>query len=131
MRTPRRSRVPYLPIVVGACLIAVAGYAVFSWWAVFVARDATMTGDVIGTWKSFAVLAFGFWLGSSSAGTGRPIRVAQLLLQLLTTIVKHAPCCNLPAADLAANKAADAGGRVLQILLALFGDLQAVGKMQR
>mgnify|MGYP001199192560 CR=1 FL=1 len=68
MRTPRRSRVPYLPIVVGACLIAVAGYAVFSWWAVFVARDATMTGDVIGTWKSFAVLAFGFWLGSSSAG---------------------------------------------------------------
>jgi len=23
---------------------------------------------VIGTWKSFAVLAFGFWLGSSSGG---------------------------------------------------------------
>lgn len=65
---PKKGRVPYLPIVVGACLIAVAGYAVFSYWAVFVAGDATMTGDVIGTWKSFAVLAFGFWLGSSSAG---------------------------------------------------------------
>ncbi|KAF6266248.1 hypothetical protein COO60DRAFT_1632904 [Scenedesmus sp. NREL 46B-D3] len=36
------------------------------------------------------------------------------LLQLLTTNVQHAPCCNLPAADLAAIKAADAGGRVLQ-----------------
>lgn len=66
-----RNNIPYLPIVVAACLIAVAGYAVFSWWAVFVARDATMTGDVIGTWKSFAVLAFGFWLGSSSGGKAK------------------------------------------------------------
>lgn len=66
-----RNNIPYLPIVVGACLIAVTGYAVFSWWAVFVARDATMTGDVIGTWKSFAVLAFGFWLGSSSGGKAK------------------------------------------------------------
>lgn len=64
----RRRKIPYLPIVVGFCTAAIAGYAVFSYWAVFVARDATMTGDVIGTWKSFAVLAFGFWLGSSSAG---------------------------------------------------------------
>jgi hypothetical protein len=22
-----------------------------------------MTGDIIGTWKSFGVLAFGFWFG--------------------------------------------------------------------
>lgn len=66
-----RGHIPYLPIVVAACLIAVAGYAVFSWWAVFVARDAAMTGDVIGTWKSFAVLAFGFWLGSSSGGKAK------------------------------------------------------------
>lgn len=66
-----RRNIPYLPIVVGACLIAVTGYAVFSWWAVFIARDATMTGDVIGTWKSFAVLAFGFWLGSSSGGKAK------------------------------------------------------------
>lgn len=61
-------KIPYLPIVVSFCIAAIAGYAVFSYWAVFIARDATMTGDVIGTWKSFAVLAFGFWLGSSSAG---------------------------------------------------------------
>lgn len=64
-------RIPYLPIVVGFCIAAIAGYAVFSGWAVFIARDATMIGDVIGTWKSFAVLAFGFWLGSSSGGKAK------------------------------------------------------------
>lgn len=63
-----RNKIPYLPIVVAFCVAAIIGYSVFSYWAVFVARDATMIGDVIGTWKSFAVLAFGFWLGSSSGG---------------------------------------------------------------
>lgn len=60
--------VPHLRIVVGACIVAIAGYAVFSAWAVFYSTDAALRGDVIGTWKSFAVLAFGFWLGSSSGG---------------------------------------------------------------
>lgn len=63
-----RGKIPYLPIVVSFCAAAIIGYAVFSYWAVFVANDPAMTGDVIGTWKSFAVLAFGFWLGSSSGG---------------------------------------------------------------
>lgn len=67
----RRGKIPHLPIVVSFCVAAIVGYAVFSWWAVFIARDATMTGDVIGTWKSFAVLAFGFWLGSSSGGKAK------------------------------------------------------------
>jgi hypothetical protein len=61
-------RIPHLEVVVGACIAAIAGYAVFSAYAVIWLRDATMTGDIIGTWKSFAVLAFGFWLGSSSGG---------------------------------------------------------------
>lgn len=61
-------QIPHLSIVVGACIAAVAGYALFSIYAVVILRDATMTGDIIGTWKSFAVLAFGFWLGSSSGG---------------------------------------------------------------
>lgn len=67
----RKGDIPHLPIVVASCLIAVIGYAVFSGYAVFYAKDATMTGDVIGTWKSFAVLAFGFWLGSSSGGKSK------------------------------------------------------------
>jgi hypothetical protein len=60
--------IPYLRVVVGASLLAVAGYGIFSAWAVFSSTDAALRGDVIGTWKSFAVLAFGFWLGSSSGG---------------------------------------------------------------
>ena len=64
-------RIPHLPIVVAFCVAAVAGYAAFSWWVVFVEGDPAMTGDVIGTWKSFAVLAFGFWLGSSSGGKAK------------------------------------------------------------
>jgi hypothetical protein len=63
--------IPHLRIVVAACVAAIVGYAIFSAYVVIVLRDATMTGDTIGTWKSFAVLAFGFWLGSSSAGKAR------------------------------------------------------------
>lgn len=65
------NRVPHLHIVVAVCLAAVAGYAAFSAYAVIILKDATMTGDIIGTWKSFAVLAFGFWLGSSSGGKAK------------------------------------------------------------
>lgn len=61
-------KVPHLRIVVSFCIAGIIGYAVFSGWAVFYSNDAALRGDVIGTWKSFAVMAFGFWLGSSSAG---------------------------------------------------------------
>lgn len=63
--------IPHVRIVLGVCILAVAGYAFFSAYAVIVLRDATMTGDIIGTWKSFAVLAFGFWIGSSSGGKAK------------------------------------------------------------
>ncbi len=73
------TRIPHLRIVVMACVVAVIGYGFFSVWAVLYARDPTLIGDVIGTWKSFAVAAFSFWLGSSSAGKakdGEPAPVA-------------------------------------------------------
>lgn len=63
--------IPHLRVIIGACIAAVAGYAIFSAYAVIWLRDATMTGDVIGTWKSFAVAAFAFWLGSSSGGKAK------------------------------------------------------------
>lgn len=63
--------IPHLQIVIGVCVVAVAGYAFFSVYAVIFLRDATMTGDIIGTWKSFAVAAFAFWLGSSSGGKAK------------------------------------------------------------
>lgn len=61
-------KIPHLHIVLAASAAAIAGYAGFSIWAVIWSGDAALRGDVIGTWKSFAVLAFGFWLGSSSGG---------------------------------------------------------------
>ena len=63
--------IPHIRIVIGVCIVAVAGYAAFSFYAVVWLQDATMTGDVIGTWKSFAVAAFTFWLGSSSGGKAK------------------------------------------------------------
>jgi len=66
------TRIPHFWTVVFFCMVAIAGYAVFSGWAVFNSDDAALRGDVIGTWKSFAVLAFGFWLGSSSGSKMRP-----------------------------------------------------------
>lgn len=63
--------IPHMRLVVAFCLIAVIGYAGFSIWVVAFSADAAMTGDVIGTWKSFAVAAFAFWIGSSSGGKAK------------------------------------------------------------
>lgn len=63
--------VPHLRVVVGACLIAVVGYLGFSIFIMGWSSDAALKGDIVGTWKSFAVLAFGFWLGSSSGGKAK------------------------------------------------------------
>jgi hypothetical protein len=65
------AEIPHREIVVRFCVAAIAGYAIFSGWAVFWSSDAALRGDVIGTWKSFAVAAFAFWLGSSSGGKAK------------------------------------------------------------
>lgn len=65
------ARVPHLRIVVGFAIAAIVGYALFCAWAVVYLDDATMLGDIGGTWKSFATAAFFFWLGSSSGGKAR------------------------------------------------------------
>lgn len=63
--------IPHVRIIVAVCIAAMTGYGFFSVYAVAWLGDATMTGDVIGTWKSFAVAAFAFWLGSSSGGKAK------------------------------------------------------------
>ena len=65
-------KVPHYRTVIGFCAAAIIGYAVFSAWAVFYSSDAAIRGDVVGTWKSFAVGAFAFWIGSSSGGKTKP-----------------------------------------------------------
>jgi hypothetical protein len=52
------SGIPHLRVVIAVCIAAIGGYAVFSGWVVFHDKNATMIGDVIGTWKSFAVAGF-------------------------------------------------------------------------
>lgn len=66
-------RVPHLAIVVLFSALAVAGYALLSGYVMLSTTDAAMQGDITGTWKSFAVLAFGFWLGSSSGGKAKDV----------------------------------------------------------
>jgi hypothetical protein len=63
--------IPHLRIVVAFSHLAVVGYAAFSTYVVLVLKDAALTGDTIGTWKSFAVAGFFFWLGSSSGGKAK------------------------------------------------------------
>jgi hypothetical protein len=57
--------------VITFAIAAVLGYLFFSVWIVWRDADAAVIGDVIGTWKSFAVAAFAFWLGSSSGGKAK------------------------------------------------------------
>ena len=64
-------KVPHTAIVVTFCVAAVVGYAVLSGWAIWFAQSEALKGDVIGTWKSFAVGAFAFWIGASSGGKAK------------------------------------------------------------
>lgn len=64
-------KIPHWRIVIGFCLAAILGYAAASIWVVWYSGDAALRGDVIGTWKSFAVGAFAFWIGSSSGGKAK------------------------------------------------------------
>lgn len=57
--------IPHARTVLAFCIVAVLGYSLLSAWAVLWSDDAALRGDVIGTWKSFAVAAFTFWVGSS------------------------------------------------------------------
>jgi hypothetical protein len=72
------NQVPHVKIILAFCAFGLGGYALLSLWVVLVSKDATLLGDVIGTWKSFAVAAFTFWVGSSLGGkskdgpTGKP-----------------------------------------------------------
>ena len=63
--------IPHLRVVVAFSLLAMLGYAAFGTYVVLVSKDAALTGDVVGTWKSFAVAVIAFWIGSSSGGKAR------------------------------------------------------------
>ncbi len=58
-------RVPHVKVVIFFSVVTLIVYGGFSVYVFGWSNDAAMKGDVIGTWKSFAVAAVSFWIGSS------------------------------------------------------------------
>ena len=65
------NRIPYLPIVVAVSAFVLFGFAAVSAYVLIYTGDDVTKGNVIGTWQNFALLAVGFWLGSSSGGKSK------------------------------------------------------------
>jgi hypothetical protein len=65
------ARIPHLRIVVAVSAFVLAGFAVVSGYVIGWSDDEVTKGNIIGTWQNFALLAVGFWLGSSSAGKAK------------------------------------------------------------
>jgi hypothetical protein len=65
------TRVPHLRVVVAVSGFVLLGFAAVSAYVLGWSADEVTQGNVIGTWINFAMLAVGFWLGSSSAGKAK------------------------------------------------------------
>ena len=65
------NKVPHIRIVVAVSAFVLIGFAVVSWHVLGYTDDEVTKGNVIGTWLNFAMLAVGFWLGSSSGGKAK------------------------------------------------------------
>jgi len=61
-------RIPHLHIVVAVSFFVLVGFAAVTGYVMIYMDDEVTKGNVIGTWINFAMLAVGFWLGSSSGG---------------------------------------------------------------
>jgi len=65
-------RIPHLRVVVAVSAFVLVGFAAVSVYVLGWTDDEVTKGNVIGTWVNFAMLAVGFWLGSSSGGKSAP-----------------------------------------------------------
>lgn len=63
--------IPNLRVVVGVSSFVLIGFAAVSTYVLGWTSDEVTKGNVIGTWINFAMLAVGFWLGSSSGGKAK------------------------------------------------------------
>lgn len=63
--------VPHLRVVIAVSAFVLLGFAAISGYVLGFSADEVTKGNVIGTWINFAMLAVGFWLGSSSAGKAK------------------------------------------------------------
>ncbi len=65
--------IPHLRIVVAVSAFVLIGFAIISAWVIGYSSDAVTKGNIIGTWQNFALLAVGFWIGSSSSGKAKDV----------------------------------------------------------
>ena len=63
--------VPHIRVVVAVTAFVLAGFLGVSAYVLGWSTDLTTKGNIIGTWVNFAMLAVGFWLGSSSGGKAK------------------------------------------------------------
>jgi cytochrome bd-type quinol oxidase subunit 1 len=63
--------IPHLRIVVAVSAFVLCGFGLVSGYVLGWTADDVTKGNVIGTWINFAMLAVGFWLGSSSGGKAK------------------------------------------------------------
>lgn len=62
------ARIPHLRVVVAVTVFVLIGFAAVSVYVLGWTNDDITKGNIIGAWVNFAMLAIGFWLGSSSGG---------------------------------------------------------------
>jgi hypothetical protein len=65
------SQIPHLRIIVAVSAFVLIGFGAVSTYVLGWSDDAVTKGNIIGTWQNFALLAVGFWIGSSSAGKAK------------------------------------------------------------
>lgn len=63
--------IPHLRIVVAVSGFVLIGFAIVSAYILVWSSDEVTKGNIIGTWQNFALLAVGFWIGSSSGGKAK------------------------------------------------------------
>lgn len=63
--------IPHIRIVVTVSAFVLVSFAAVTFYVLTMSDDLVTKGNVIGTWQNFALLAVGFWLGSSSGGKAK------------------------------------------------------------
>ena len=74
------TKIPHLSIVVAVSAFVLLGFAAVSGWVLGFSNDEVTKGNIIGTWQNFALLAVGFWIGSSSGGKASPVEPQEVVV---------------------------------------------------
>jgi hypothetical protein len=90
MESSVKGSIPYLPIVVAVTAFVLFGFAATSGFVLVYTDDDVTKGNIIGTWQNFALLAVGFWLGSSSGGKAQPAEPVEPIAPQEVTVVSSA-----------------------------------------